>query len=57
MNNNIYFVGDYTVSCNGVDNKNDQLGEGHPNIFITIKKNLNEVQCPYCGKKFVYQEK
>ena len=29
---------------------------GHPRVFLTIKRELREVICPYCSRHYVLQE-
>lgn len=37
------------VSCDGGD---EDLG--HPKVYLEIKQGVDRVECPYCGKTFVY---
>jgi len=29
---------------------------GHPKVYLEIKADKNEINCPYCGQHFVYKE-
>jgi uncharacterized Zn-finger protein len=42
------YVDSRSVACDG---GSDQLG--HPRVYIAIDRS-NQVICPYCGKRFVY---
>ena len=56
MNDNkekLEVVSSNKVSCNG------ELGdysEGHPLVWLQIDEVIGHVVCPYCEKKFVYEE-
>ena len=34
------------ITCSGEDSSN------HPKVFITFKRNQDEIKCTYCGKLF-----
>jgi uncharacterized Zn-finger protein len=29
---------------------------GHPRVFLTFKKEANEVVCPYCSRKYIFEK-
>ncbi len=39
------------VSCDG-----GSRALGHPKVYLEIKKDKNNIDCPYCGKKFVMND-
>ena len=46
------------VSCDGVfkeKNGTSNQNSKHPLIYLKVVKN-DKVQCPYCGKEFVYEK-
>jgi uncharacterized Zn-finger protein len=45
------FVNKKSVKCEGKDNLSD-----HPLVYLEINPTVNNVICPYCSKKFIYQE-
>lgn len=51
--------GEKTVKCDGSFSYPPKQGRthehGHPVIYLKINKN-NHADCPYCGRKFSYQE-
>ncbi len=53
MNEDIFFIDDRTVQCSGSHDINENLNEGHPTVFLTIKAGENQILCPYCGRRFV----
>jgi len=40
------------IACEG----SGEQGTGHPKIYLTFG-NSGEISCPYCGRKFNYQNK
>lgn len=40
------------VSCDG-----GQKELGHPKVYLEIKKGIDSIDCPYCGKTFEFKEK
>lgn len=40
------------VSCDGGSG-----ALGHPKVYLEIKKDNNSIDCPYCGKKFVINDR
>ena len=42
----------HKVSCEG----QDQVS-AHPKVYLEIDSDKNEIQCPYCSKKFVFRDK
>ena len=38
------------VSCDG----EAESSLGHPKVYLEIKPGVDRVECPYCGKTFVY---
>ena len=48
------FVTSLKVSCAG-DLRD--VSQGHPLVWLQMPEELGYVFCPYCEKKFVYQEK
>ena len=51
MQEKIEMVKERTIYCDGDDHI-----DGHPKIYLEIDES-NEVNCPYCNKKFIYKEK
>ena len=41
------------VSCDGEINNSS---EGHPLIWLQIDEEKGMVNCPYCEKKFIYED-
>lgn len=37
------------VACDGGDG-----ALGHPKVFLTIDDNCDYVDCPYCGRRFLF---
>jgi uncharacterized Zn-finger protein len=37
------------VKCDG-----GKGAHGHPAVYLTVDPKTNEVVCPYCSRKFVY---
>ena len=29
---------------------------GHPRVFLRIKPDVGEIDCPYCGRRYVLKE-
>ena len=41
------------VSCSG---ELTTSSEGHPLVWLQIPEDVGHVFCPYCEKKFIYEE-
>ena len=39
------------VACDGVGG-----ALGHPRVFLRIKPDAGEIDCPYCGRRYVLKE-
>lgn len=48
----VTIVNERHVSCDG-----GQGELGHPKVYLEIKKGVEKIDCPYCGKTFEYKEK
>jgi uncharacterized Zn-finger protein len=40
-----------TIHCDG-----NGPALGHPRVFLRIKPDVGEIDCPYCGRRFVLKE-
>ncbi len=38
------------VACNGGGG-----ALGHPRVYLRIKDNEREIECPYCSRRYVYE--
>jgi len=47
----IEFVHTRSVSCQGLEAPYD-----HPLVYLEIKDEAGKIDCPYCGKEFVFRE-
>lgn len=45
----IITVSDRVIGCDG---GNGALG--HPRVYLTIPADVGAVDCPYCGRRFVF---
>jgi uncharacterized Zn-finger protein len=50
---NVVFVEKLTISCNGSHNESVP----HPKVYLTFKKDINALTCPYCETVFAYKPK
>lgn len=50
MINDCTVIYERVASCDG---GSDDLG--HPKVYLEVKQGSEYVECPYCGKKFVYK--
>lgn len=41
-----------SVSCMGKEAPYD-----HPKVYLEVNPETNEVECPYCSKKFILEKK
>ncbi len=51
MSKEIEFVKERAISCQGLEAPYD-----HPLIYLEIKDGIDKIDCPYCGKEFIYKE-
>ncbi|MBN9542646.1 MAG: zinc-finger domain-containing protein [Alphaproteobacteria bacterium] len=47
----VYKVNTHEVYCDG-----ESPAIGHPRVFLTMGE-AKEISCPYCSKKFIYENK
>jgi uncharacterized Zn-finger protein len=48
---NSIVVHDRIISCDG------EGGDlGHPLVYLSIDSKSNEINCPYCGNRFIYKQ-
>jgi uncharacterized Zn-finger protein len=46
----IQYVDDHHIACDGGGG-----ALGHPKIYLHIKDDTGKIDCPYCGRNFVYR--
>ena len=46
----IQYVPDHETACDGGGG-----ALGHPRVYLYIKDEKGEIDCPYCGRRFVYK--
>ena len=46
----IFYVNEHDTACDGGGG-----ALGHPKVYLHIKEEKGDVDCPYCGRRFLYR--
>ena len=53
LNQDQELVNTLKVACDGSSTKKS---EGHPKVWLKIPEDIGHIRCPYCEKKFVFEQ-